>query len=381
MTNSQARPEAPGADRTARLDRARWQSLSPATGPFVHWDFLDTLAQSGCTGEASGWTPCSLSQGSGPDDVKVAAPAWIKQHSHGEFVFDWAWARAALQAGLAWYPKLLVAAPFTPVTGPRLLGVEQHRPQAEGLVEQMERLVEQRCFSSAGVNFCTEADAAVLSDAGWLSRFDWQYHWRNEGYRDFEDFLDRFRRKARKNLRAERRKVTESGWSFVWKDGSTLNDEEIDLVTRCYLSTFRMYGNSPSLNRNFFAAIAARFNSEFIVCLGRRHETPLAAAVFWRDATRLYGRYWGSLIDTRDVHFEACYYQGIEYCIREGLQWFEPGAQGEHKIRRGFLPQRTRSFHYIRHAGMRNAIARYLTAEAQALESYRRDLERLNPFA
>ena len=381
MTNSKARPEAPGADRTARLDRARWQSLSPATGPFVHWDFLDTLAASGCTGEMCGWAPYSLSHGSGPDDVKVAAPAWIKQHSHGEFVFDWAWARAALQAGLAWYPKLLVAAPFTPVTGPRLLGVEQHRSEAEGLVEQMERLVEQRCFSSAGVNFCTEADAAVLSDAGWLSRFDWQYHWRNEGYRDFEDFLDRFRRKARKNLRAERRKVTESGWSFVWKDGSTLNDEEIDLVTRCYLSTFRMYGNSPSLNRNFFAAIAARFGNEFLVCLGRRHETPLAAAVFWRDATRLYGRYWGSLIDTRDVHFEACYYQGIEYCIREGLQWFEPGAQGEHKIRRGFLPQRTRSFHYIRHAGMRSAIARYLTAEAQALESYRRDLERLNPFA
>ena len=378
LTNSP--PEASPVPRVAGLDRAAWQSLCPNSGPFVHWDFLEALAETGCTGRESGWIP-HPSFVSRNGEITAAAPAWLKHHSHGEFVFDWAWARAAMQAGLPWYPKLLIAAPFTPVTGPRLLVAPNDRASAERLVESFERTVEGNKLSSAGVNFCTVEDAGVLSDAGWLARFDWQYHWRNEGYRDFDDFLSRFRRKARKNIRAERRKVFDAGWSFDWKDGNGLTSQEIDLVTRCYLTTFRMYGNRPSLNREFYAAAARGMGPKLLVCLARYHEEPQAAAVFWRDERRLYGRYWGSLTDTRDVHFEACYYQGIEYCLRHGLEWFEPGAQGEHKIRRGFLPCKTRSFHYIRHPGMRSAIARYLQAEGQALNEYRQDLERLNPFA
>ncbi len=363
----------------AGLSRAAWQGLEPNLNPFVHWDFLEALRHTGCTGTQTGWEPHFVTV-SRDGKLRAAAPAWLKHHSHGEFVFDWAWARAAMQAGMPWYPKLLVAAPFSPVGGPRLLGASQSPADAEHLVQRLEQTVVEHQLSSAGVNFCTEADARVLEAAGWLARFDWQYHWHNEAYRDFDDFSDRFRRKARKNLRAERRKVRDSGWSFHWKSGPELSESELDLIHRCYRSTFDLYGNRPSLNRDFFAAAAALATPQLLVCLAHHGDQPLAAAVFWRDQERLYGRYWGSLVEARDVHFEACYYQGIEYCILHGLNGFEPGAQGEHKIRRGFLPQKTRSFHFIRSPAMRHAIRRYLQAEAEALHAYRRDLEQLNPF-
>ncbi|MEE4639336.1 MAG: GNAT family N-acetyltransferase [Wenzhouxiangella sp.] len=360
--------------------RQIWQSLEANPGPFIDWDFLDSVQRAGCVGGSSGWQPFFLTCQDG-GQIRSAAPAWIKRHSHGEFVFDWAWARAAHQSGMAWYPKLLVAAPFTPVTGPRLLGVNADPTGARALVETLVETVHQNGLSSAGVNFCRWEEAEILRSAGWLERFDWQFHWQNSGYRDFDDFLERFRRKARKNIRAERRKVAEAGWRLQWKAGNELSAADIDLVAECYLTTFQLYGNHPSLNRPFFAEAAARFGDRFQVCLAERNGQPLAAAIFWHDNQRLYGRYWGSLVDCRDVHFEACYYQGIEFCIRNRLQAFEPGAQGEHKIRRGFLPTRTHSFHYIRHPGMRNAIARYLESEAAALFQYREHLDSLNPFA
>ena len=373
-------PELTWPDPAALPARDAWQGLTRNTGPFVHWDFIDSLQRSACIGAGTGWEPFFLkSERSG--QLTAAVPGWLKLHSHGEFVFDWAWARAAHQARMRWYPKLLVAAPFSLVTGPRLLGVENNRPAAEQLVEELVGTVHRRALSSAGVNFCQPADSEVLRAGGWLERFDWQFHWTNPGYGDFDDFLSRFRRKARKNIRAERRKVAEAGWSLRWKGGDQLDGEDIDLVTRCYLTTFQLYGNLPSLNRDFFSHAAQRFGDQLQVCIAERAGQALAAAVFWHDGQRLYGRYWGSLVDCRDVHFEACYYQGIEFCIRRGLSAFEPGAQGEHKIRRGFLPVRTRSFHYIRHPGMRSAIARYLQAEAESLEQYRTGLDRLDPFA
>src|SRR6056297_2080394 len=373
-------PEAPQLKLWRELpERDAWQALTANTGPFVHWDFLHGLATAGCVGENSGWEPCFLSQRES-GRLLAAAPGWIKHHSHGEFVFDWAWARAAHQAGLNWYPKLLVAAPLSPVTGPRLLGAESNPSAAEALVDQIVEAVQRWRLSSAGVNFCLPHDADILRSSGWLERFDWQFHWRNESYRDFDDFLDRFKRKARKNIRAERRKVAEAGWSLSWKGGDELSEQELDLISNCYTTTFQLYGNLPSLNRAFFAETARRFGDRFQVCIAARDAEPLAAAIFWHDGDRLYGRYWGSLIDCKDVHFEACYYQGIEFCIRRGLTAFEPGAQGEHKIKRGFVPTTTRSFHYIRHPGMRQAIARYLNHEAAALIQYGEHLDSLVPF-
>ncbi len=370
----------PPLERFADIGQAEWNGLARTPGPFVDWRFLDSLQEAGCIGQASGWTPCLPVIGN-DGRLRAAAPAFLKSHSHGEFVFDWAWARASHGAGMPWYPKLLVAAPFSPVPGPRLLGAERDRVAALALVERIEALVHQRDLSSAGVNFCDSHDADILRESGWLERFDWQYHWHNPGYRDFDDFLDCLKRKPRKNIRAERRRVSQDGWRFEWKNGTEMDQDDLDLADRCYQSTFALYGNLPSLNRHFFELCARRFGAQFLLCIARLGGEALACAVFWRDQSRLYGRYWGSLADTRDVHFETCYYQGIDYCIRHHLQWFEPGAQGEHKIRRGFLPQKTRSFHFIRHPGLRHAIGDWLQHEAEALHNYRQHLDTLDPFA
>ncbi len=362
------------------LAQSAWNALSQGN-PFIDWRFLSDLEQAGSVGRTTGWTPCPIIERDAAGAIEAAAPAYLKEHSHGEFVFDWAWARAAQGAGMAWYPKLLVAAPFSPVPGPRLLGSELNPRAAGQVIEKIEDIVVSNGLSSAGVNFCSAQDAALLEQAGWLARYDWQFHWHNQGWRDFDDFLSALRRRARKNIRQERRKVQDAGWSFRWVDGSTISERELWLVHRCYLGTFALYGNRPMLNDIFFRQNARAFGKGFQVCIATLAGKDRACAVFWRSDSHLYGRYWGSLEDTRDVHFETCYYQGIDYCIREGLKVFEPGAQGEHKIRRGFLPVKTRSFHFIRHPGMRRAIAEYLKAEDQALIGYREHLETLDPYA
>ena len=373
----------PGPGRFAasvgELDRDSWNRANRGGGPFADHRFLGALEASGCLGPGTGWSPCPLVDERA--DAFAALPAYLKSHSRGEFVFDWAWARASEGAGIPWYPKLLVASPFTPVTGTRLLGAEAHPELAAGLIGRIERTVEQRGYSSAAINFCDPVDARLLQDAGWLARRDWQFHWTNPGYRDFDDFLDSLKRKPRKNIRRERRLAREAGWSFDWLDGGRLDADTLEFIYQCYRATFLRYGNWPALNAAFFRRVAADFADRFLVCVAKRHGRPQASAVFWRDGTRLYGRYWGSLAETRDAHFEACYYQGIEYCIREGLQAFEPGAQGEYKIRRGFLPVATRSFHYIRHPGLKAGIRRWLKMEARALDDYRRLLDEMNPFA
>lgn len=364
----------------AALDESDWKALSEGN-PFVDWRFLNDLEQAGSVGKPAGWIPYPIADEDINGRILSAAPAYLKEHSHGEFVFDWAWARAAQGAGLSWYPKLLVASPFSPVTGPRLLGSDRHPQAASRVIEELQRIVLEHGLSSAGINYCTEHDARLLDQAGWLSRYDWQFHWSNRDYGDFDDFLATLRRRARKNIRAERRKVQESGWTFRWVSGQDISARELELATRCYLSTFALYGNRPMLNAEFFRRSAASFSDRFLVCIASHADEDLACAVFWRSESTLYGRYWGSLDDTRDVHFETCYYQGIDYCIRHGLKTFEPGAQGEHKIRRGFLPVKTRSFHFIRHPGMHRAIAQYLKAEDQALMRYREHLETLSPYA
>ncbi len=357
-----------------------WNRLDPTGNPFVDWRFLSGVEESGCVGFRSGWKPYPIQVHGSDGQLEGAAPGFIKQHSHGEFVFGWAWARAAQQAGLPWYPKLLIASPFSPVSGPRLLSVDQNLEVTARLVEAIDQAVSRLRVLSAGVNFCSESEQQQLAQAGWLPRFDWQYHWHNPGYRDFDDFLDALKRKPRKNIRAERRKVLEAGWECRWVNGLEASDDEIELAHACYQSTFALYGNLPMLNRDFFARAAQTFGERFLLCVASRGGQDLATAIFWRDDHRLYGRYWGSLEDSRDVHFEACYYQGIDYCIAHGLSVFEPGAQGEHKIRRGFLPVKTFSAHRIVHPGLRDAIARYLAAEAQALNDYRQQLEQLNPY-
>lgn len=353
-----------------------WNALNRDANPFTDRRFLDALDLAGCVGEERGWLPRTLRLGE--LERTAFTPLWEKHHSHGEFVFDFTWAHAAHNNGIRWYPKLLVAVPLTPVTGPRLLA-DRHE-QRLALVEQLEDLTESGEYSSCAVNFCDRDDAEALSERGWLARGDWQFHWRNRGWTDFDDFLAALRAKPRKNIRRERRLAHDNGWSYRWMDGATIREQDLDLITSCYQTTFMQYQNLPLLNRAFFRSVALAFGSQFLVCIASRDGQDLACSIFWRNHERLYGRYWGALEETRDVHFEACYYQGIEYCIENGLRVFEPGAQGEHKIRRGFDPVRTRSFHYIRHPGLREGIRHWLQLEHDALTRYRQELQSMVPF-
>ena len=371
MPNASSTRTEPGSPEA--IPAADWNARNRGANPFSDHRFLAALDQAGCVGTALGWSGGALSAGS-----DAYAPAWLKTHSHGEFVFDQVWAHAAHSAGLAWYPKLLVAIPLTPVTGPRLLA-DSAAGKAE-LITRLEQLVQDRGLSCCGVNFCDQDDAEALSRAGWLARSDWQFHWFNRGWADFEAFLADLSTKPRKNIRRERRLAHADGWRYRFVDGRSIRAEQIELVERCYRTTFMQYGNLPLLNRNFFERCARSFGEQFLVCIASQDDEDLACSVFWKNQRRLYGRYWGALVETRDVHFEACYYQGIEYCIEHGLEAFEPGAQGEHKIRRGFVPVPTRSFHYIAHPGLREGIRRWLEAETSALQQYRCELETMIPY-
>lgn len=339
--------------------------------PFVDARFLNALVDCGCVGPGTGWLPVA----------DLDAPAYIKTHSHGEFVFDWMWAEAAQRAGIRWYPKLLIAAPFSPVVGPRLGLKTRSSDHASNTLVDIESYLVETQINYASINFCDPLDQEVLEQSRWLKRTDWQFHWQNRGYADFESFLAALKRKPRKNIQAERRKTATAGWVFRWVSGNEASPEELALAHRCYLSTHQLYGNHPALSAAFFHAVAAHMGPILQLCIARADDQDLAVAIFFRDANRLYGRYWGSLVDTRDVHFEACYYQGIEYCIQHQLDWFEPGAQGEHKIKRGFLPQQTHSYHWLNDDRMRPAVADYLRQEHHAVMAYREQLEALNPYA
>jgi len=364
----------PEPSRVGDRPEPSWNALNRRTNPFADHRFLAALEACGCVSPDRGWTSAVMETG----DNRAFAPAWLKHHSHGEFVFDFAWAEAAHRAGLHWYPKLLVAVPLTPVTGPRLLGDSSDRRRE--LIERLERRVEDEALSSCAVNFCDDADRADLEAAGWLARSDWQFHWFNQAYGDFDAFLERLRSKPRKNIRRERRKAREDGWRYRWITGTKISSVELDTVHACYRTTFLRYRNLPALTRAFFEQAARSFGSPFLVCFASRNGQDLACGVFWRNRETLFGRYWGALVETRDVHFETCYYQGIEYCIEHGISRFEPGAQGEHKIRRGFVPVRTWSYHYIRHPALREGIRRWLEMEHAALEDYRRQLREIEPF-
>ncbi|MDT8408584.1 MAG: GNAT family N-acetyltransferase [Wenzhouxiangellaceae bacterium] len=354
---------------------ARRDALNRGGNPFSDTRFLSALELAGCTGQSSGWEAVPVTVGTAE---AAYASAWLKQHSRGEFVFDFVWADASHRAGLHWYPKLLVAAPLTPVTGPRLMADD-----ADGrtkLIGQLESQVHQRQLSSCAVNFCDPHDCRALDQSGWLKRFDWQFHWFNRGYRDFDEFLNSMRSKPRKNIRRERRLAHQDGWRYRWVHGQDIDERELELVSSCYQTTFALYRNLPILNINFFREAARLFGPRFLVCIASHGDTDLACSVFWKSDTHLFGRYWGALEQTSDVHFEACYYQGIEYCIAHGLKVFEPGAQGEHKIRRGFVPVPTFSYHYIRHPGLREGIRSWLELERQALDQYREQLQSLIPY-
>lgn len=358
------------AAHIADLDHEAWDALVPADHVFVGHTFLRSLEVSGSVGPGSGWLPQHLfvrEPGSGA--LLGALPAYLKTDSYGEYIFDWGWARAAEQAGLPYYPKLTIAVPFTPATGPRLLSAEGPRsePVQRALLAGLDRLEEELGAMSTHFLFTLDAEAAALERAGFLRRATHQYHWRNDAYRDFADFLDRFRAQARKEVKKERRRAALAGLELQVEPGSKLSAQDWTAIEQLYRSTSDRKWGRPYLSTRFFRGLGEAMGDQVQVATARRGGEIVAMALSFQRGRHLYGRHWGTRVEVRDLHFELCYYQFIEHAIREGLQLFEAGAQGEHKLRRGFVPVVVHSAHRFRVPGLHEAVARFLTAEARAL--------------
>ncbi len=369
-------------DGMGDIDSRSWDDLVASENPFLAHAFLAGLEQYDCIRRDFGWQSCPLALYE--NEVLVAAvPLYLKGNSHGEFVFDWSWASAYERNGLDYYPKLLCAVPYTPATGPRLLvgtgdGAGLRR---QALIAGIERHTSALGLSSAHLNFVDAEGAEALSGTHWLSRFDWQFHWQNRGWTHFDEFLAALKPKKRKNIRQERSQVVAAGVICEIRHGDELDDREWRTLHRLYCSTFDAHGNHPALSEGFFRHLGRSMPRQVVAVLCRRADRIIAAALCLRSADTLYGRYWGAEEQVPGLHFEACYYQGIDYCIRHGLQRFEPGAQGEHKIARGFLPVRTRSFHRIHDPRFGAAIADALAREAQGLTMYQGELLAHSPYS
>lgn len=361
----------------AEVSAADWDGLHDGANPFVAHAFLQGLEATGCLRPQWGWAPRHVTLWEGGQLV-AAAPGYLKQNSHGEFVFDHAWAHAYARHGLDYFPKWLGAVPYSPVTGPRLLARDDtaRRQLLEAIVEDARALG----VSSAHVNFhtCTEDPAF---DDGWLRRSDIQYHWHNApGWTDFAAFLGDMDHRHRKNIRQERAKVARAGVGFRVLHGDEAGDADLAAMHRFYLETFTDYGNAPALTLDFLHHLARTMPRALVLVLAELEGEAIAGALCLRGRDTLYGRYWGASRQLPGLHFETCYYQGIEYCLREGLTRFEPGAQGEHKIARGFLPTPVRSRHWIADDRFRPAIAAWCREESEAVEAMAAALARRSPF-
>ena len=357
-------------ERIADVAAADWDRLDSAGNPFLRHAFLEALESSGCIGADAGWIPRHLLLRDGSGRLTGAIPRYLKSHSWGEFVFDWNWAQASIRAGLEYYPKLVSAVPFTPVTGPRLLVMQDGADRRPDLAMQLIDSARRDGVPGTQVNFTTSVDQAALEAAGFLSRHDCRFQWHNRGYRDFDDFLDVLRAEKRKKLRRERRRVAEAGVTFATLDGGDVGPDLWQVIFSFSEQTFLRHGNGHYLTADFLALVAGRLPGSVMVKLALLAGEPVAAAIFFHDERWLYGRYWGASRQVDCLHFEACYYQGIEWCIERGIDGFDPGTQGEHKLARGFEPTLTRSAHWFAHAELSAAIARYLGRERDAVQRY-----------
>jgi uncharacterized protein len=363
------------------IDPAAWDALDSGGAPFLRHAFLAGLESSGSVGGRTGWIPAPITLHD-ERGLAAAAPAYIKAHSFGEFVFDFSWAQAYSQHGLAYYPKLVIGAPFTPATAPRLLlrpDVDPAMTRA-ALIRAIEEFAARQSISSVHGLFVSEPDRGALEAADWLSRFDIQFHWTNQGYRDYEHFLEGFTTKFRKNARRERRRISEAGIVCETLLGPQLDRRAIDEVYDLHRDTFLRHGHEPYLTREFFRLLPGALGENFMVKRARHDGETVAAAVFYWNQEALYGRYWGTREQFHSLHFELCYHQGIDFCIERGIGRFEPGTQGEHKVSRGFVPQRTWSMHWIVDGQFRQAIADYLKREGAHMDGYAQEIGQHVPF-
>jgi hypothetical protein len=362
------------------LSAQEWDALAgdAGPGPFARHAFLAALQAAGCVGEDSGWQPHFVCVEDASGTLAGAAPLYLKAHSYGEYVFDWAWADAYRRHGLEYYPKALVAIPFTPVPGPRLLARDDAARAA--LVGALLAQCEAHGLSSLHVLFPQEADARALASAGLMRRLGVQFHWSNPGWQDFDAFLAALAQPKRKKIRAERRKVAEAGVTVTMLAGEAITEADWTFFARCYRTTYAQHHSTPYLNRAFFVELARTMPEALLMARASREGRPIAAALLMRDARAIYGRYWGALEHVPCLHFEASYYAPIEWAIAHGIERFEGGAQGEHKMARGFLPVQTCSYHHLAHPAFADAVERFLEREAGGVDAYLDELDERSPL-
>lgn len=360
---------------------AEWNSLTGTDNPFLRHEFLVALERHGAVSRRTGWIPSHLvlydERG-----LAAAAPVYQKLHSWGEFVFDFAWANAYDRLGLDYYPKLVCAVPYTPVTGPRILfrpGLDSTALIRE-LAARARAFIEREDLSSAHWLFLEPETARTFAAEGYSIRLGCQYHWSNPGYRSFDEFLAELSSKKRKSIRRERRHVADAGIEFRTLHGHEIPPQLWQTFHRYYVNTFHAHGNIPLLSLAFFRELGEQLGSQVVLIDAQRAGRSIAGALFLRSQSTLYGRYWGSSETHDGLHFETCYYQGIEYCVREGLHRFESGAQGEHKVARGFLPTPTYSCHHLLDPRLQHAVDEFLHQERVEMQGYIRERSREGPF-
>jgi predicted N-acyltransferase len=372
-------------DDPAAIDAVRWNALvetQPSATPFLRHEYLLALHASGSAGADTGWMPQFLLVERGRDLV-AACPLYLKEHSYGEYVFDWAWAEAYHRHGLRYYPKLLAAVPFTPVPGPRLLARDD--AARELLLHAMAQIARDSKLSSAHVLFLDERDQAAARTAGWMLRSTVQFHWTNRQptpYADFADFLATLQRDKRKKIQQERRRVAEAGVTFSVLQGEAIDERDWDFFHRCYTRTYRAHHSTPYLTRDFFRRVAKAMAPHWLLFIAHHAGKRVASSLIAIDLPRAsaYGRYWGAVETIPFLHFEACYYQPLAWCIEHGVQRFEGGAQGEHKMARGLLPVQTWSAHWLAHPQFAAAVADFLEREGAGVAQYLDELNERRPF-
>jgi hypothetical protein len=363
------------------ISAGEWNALA-GDNPFLRHQFLAALEHSGSADAKSGWAPLHLSCRDETGALLGALPLYLKSHSYGEFVFDWAWADAYQRNGLPYYPKLVSAVPYSPVPGPRLLiAADAAREDvAAALIAAAHAVAKELRCSSIHCLFPPEAELPDWNRAGFLTRIDTQFHWHDRGYRDFEHFLESFTADKRKKVHRERRRIAEAGIEMRMLAGGELDEKLMDALYRFYVATYDKRGRLAYLTRGFFDELQKTMPDALRVCFAFLKAEPVAAAICLQGGDTLYGRHWGSHQEFHSLHFETCYYQGIEYCIRSGLRHFNPGTQGEHKISRGFEPAYTWSTHWLADARFRAVIDEYLQREQHHVEAYRHETETHLPF-
>ena len=360
----------------------QWNAVSGTGNPFLRHEFLIALERNGCVGEQHGWLPRHLCAFNDAGMLVGAVPLYLKDNSYGEFVFDGSWAEAYQRAGLAYYPKSVVAIPYTPAPGPRILVHPQasRNSVASALIELARSWSQSEDLSSLHWLFTDRDDTELLGRQGFLMRLGCQFHWENRGYRDFEDFLSALTARKRKKVRRERRYVQEQNIDIITVHGHEATELQLQTLYDFYRITFEKKWGYPTLTLAFFREVAQTMGEQLVFFIAEKQQTMVAGAICFRGDDTLYGRHWGCYEDYHSLHFEACYYQGIEYCIQHDLKVFQPGAQGEHKISRGFLPTPTWSAHWIANDKFRGLIANFLEHETGAMQEYIEELGQHSPF-